>query len=66
MQAPELVLAMDVDNLSSWDIHPDGRRFIVNTPKIVGASSTGATGNRFLILQNFFGELRRLTAPRPK
>ena len=26
----------------------------------------GASGNRYLILQNFFGELRRLTGGKPK
>jgi len=66
VQAPELVLAMDVDNVASWDFHPDGRRFIVNVPKVVGASATGASAVRYLILQNFFGELRRLTAGKPQ
>jgi|CXWL01.1.fsa_nt_gi serine/threonine-protein kinase len=66
VQAPELVLAMDVDNIASWDLHPDGRRFIVTVPKLVGAPTAGAAGNRFLILQNFFGELRRVTAGKPK
>jgi serine/threonine-protein kinase len=63
---PELVLAMDVDQLSHWDLHPDGRRFIVNVPKLAGASATGGVATRFLILQNFFGELRRLMAGKPK
>ena len=66
VQAPELVVAMDVDGLASWDLHPDGRRFIVNAPTAVGASSSGAQGVRYLILQNWFGELRRLTAPSAK
>ena len=66
VQAPELVVAMDGDNLASWDLHPDGRRFIVTVPKVVGASSTGASSNRYLILQNFFGELRRLTGAKPQ
>jgi len=66
VQAPELVVAMDVDNIASWDLHPDGRRFIVTVPKVVGASPAGAPATRYLILQNFFGELRRLTAARTK
>ncbi len=66
VQAPELVVAMDADNLVSWDLHPDGRRFIVNVPAAAAASSAGAQGVRYLILQNWFGELRRLTAPRPE
>jgi hypothetical protein len=66
VQAPELVVAMDADGLSSWDLHPDGRRFIVTVRAAVGASSAGAPAGRYLILQNWFGELRRLTAPRPE
>lgn len=66
VQAPEFVLAIDVDNISSWDFHPDGRRFIVNVPVRAGASSTGAPMRRYLILQNWFGELRRLTAAKPQ
>ena len=62
VHAPELVVAMDADALASWDIHPDGRRFIVAVPATGGTSSTGAPAVRYLILQNFFGELRRLTA----
>ena len=64
VQAPELVLAVDADNLSSWDIHPDGRRFIIGVPATRGASTGGAPASRYLILQNWFGELKRLTAPR--
>lgn len=61
VQAPELVVAMDAANLSSWDLHPDGRWFIVAVPTAVGTSSTGASAVRYFILQNWFGELRRLT-----
>ncbi len=66
VQAPELVVAMDADGVSSWDLHPDGRRFIVAVPPAVGASSTGAPAVRYLILQNWFSELRRLTTPTSK
>jgi len=66
VQAPELVLAVDAENLSSWDIHPDGRRFIISVPATGGASTGGAPAARYLILQNWFGELKRLTAPRQK
>ena len=66
VQAPELVIAMDADGLASWDLHPDGRRFITTVPAAAAASSAGAMGVRYLILQNWFGELRRLTAPRPE
>ena len=66
VQAPEMVVAMDVDNLASWDLHPDGRRFIVTVPAVVEASSARAGEGRYLILQNWFGELRRLTTTIPK
>ncbi len=66
VQAPELVLAVDSDNISSWDLHPDGRRFIISLAATGGANPNGAPAARYLILQNWFTELRRLTAPRAK
>jgi len=63
VQAPELVLAVDVDGPQNWDLHPDGRRFIISLPVTGATSASGAPAARYLILQNWFGELRRLTAP---
>lgn len=63
--APERVLALDAAALSDWDIHPDGKRFIVTVLDIPvpveGADGTPAAG-RYLVVQNWFTELRALTA----
>ncbi len=66
VRAPELVLATDVVDISAWDLHPDGRRFIVSVPTSTGTSAARGSSSRYLILQNFFSELNRLTTPRPK
>jgi serine/threonine-protein kinase len=66
VQAEEFVLAMSADNVGAWNFHPDGKRFIVTVPAVAGASSTGASSDRYLMLQGVFGELRRLTAGKPK
>jgi Tol biopolymer transport system component len=64
---PELVVAMDAGGLQNWDLHPDGRRFVVAVPDgAPAAPAGGAPQSRYLILQNWFGELRRLTAVKPK
>jgi len=66
VQAPEVVVVMDADNFVSWDLHPDGRRFITNVPVAAGPPTSGSQAPRYLILQNWFGELRRLTATGPQ
>jgi hypothetical protein len=66
VQAPEVAVVMDADNFNSWDLHPDGRRFITNVPVAAGPSTSGPQAPRYLILQNWFGELRRLTATSPQ
>jgi Tol biopolymer transport system component len=59
VQAPEFVVALDRG--SNWDLHPDGKRFVYMAPA-PGAKSVV----RYFILQGWFGELRRLTAPKGK
>ena len=67
VHAPELVAVMDADGLQNWDLHPDGRRFIVAVPASEAAAATAtAPQSRYLILQNWFGELRRLSAVKPR
>jgi Tol biopolymer transport system component len=67
VHAPEPVAAMDADGIQNWDLHPDGRRFIVALPATVPAAPTAAgPQSRYLILQNWFGELRRLTGAKPR
>ncbi len=67
VQAPEMVVAMDADGTVNWDLHPDGRRFLVAVSGGSAApTASTAKPSRYLILQNWFGELRRLTAARSK
>jgi hypothetical protein len=61
VQAPEFVVALDVDNPYNWDLHPDGKRFVYMTEARGGAAAV-----RYFILQGWFGELRRLTASKGK
>lgn len=44
----------------------DRRRFITNVPVAAGPFTSGPRAPRCLILQNWLGELRRLTATRPQ
>jgi eukaryotic-like serine/threonine-protein kinase len=63
VQAPEVVATIQMDGIQHWDLHPDGRRFVVAIPVGETAATQGAPAQaRHLILQNWFGELRRLTA----
>jgi serine/threonine-protein kinase len=67
VHAPEVVAVMDADGTNNWDLHPDGRRFIVAVAG-GGAAPTASSAkpSRYLILDNWFSELRRLTSPRSK
>ncbi|MHB1068965.1 MAG: protein kinase domain-containing protein [Gemmatimonadaceae bacterium] len=70
--APDVVATLDMDGVSNWDLHPDGRRFVASvatTGTTTPSASSGGSGmaaTRHLILQNWFSELRRLTARAPK
>jgi serine/threonine-protein kinase len=66
VQAPEFVIALDSDNVENWDLHPDGKRFVHTAPTRVPETGALATVVRYFILQGWFGELRRLTAPEGK
>jgi len=66
VQAPEFVVALDADNIYSWDLHPDGKRFVYMAPARASATSGGPAGARYFILQGWFGELRRLIASKGK
>jgi serine/threonine-protein kinase len=63
---PELVLTIDLPGYENWDLHPDGKRIVVvanvassqSTPN----SSQPAALTRYVIVQNWFTELKRLTS----
>ncbi len=69
VHAPEVVATLNAAGIQHWDLHPDGRRFIVAVAEVtVAAPAGGAAGvpavDRYLVVQNWFSELRRL-APKP-
>jgi serine/threonine-protein kinase len=67
VHAPEVVAAIDAEGTQNWDLHPDGRRFIVAVAAgAPAATAAAAPQSRYLILQNWFGELRRLTVVKPR
>lgn len=63
----EVVLAMDLVSLESWDLHPDGKRIVVavNNLRVGAPPSSAVAGSgqpaRDLVVQNWFAQLRRLT-----
>jgi dipeptidyl aminopeptidase/acylaminoacyl peptidase len=65
IHAPELVTTLAKDGLSNWDLQPDGRRFVASV-KLGDAATGRAPGDRYLIVENWFSELRRLTSGRGK
>ena len=67
VRTPEMVLTLDVAGAAPlhWDLHPDGRRFIVAVADRPTAVSSGvAPVARYIVVQNWFAELKRLTERR--
>ena len=64
----ERVLVMDMPGSSDWDLHPDGKRIVVvvNLAPQAGPSSSAGTPTapaaRYVIVQNWFTDLKRLTS----
>ena len=66
---PERVLTMDLPGYENWDLHPDGKRIVIAltvTSSQSAANSTQPAGpSRYVVVQNWFTDLKRLTS-RPK
>jgi serine/threonine-protein kinase len=61
--AEEVVQVVNIDGLDNWDLHPDGRRYVMSIPAAVTAAAPGTKSvDRYLLLENWFRELTRLTA----
>jgi eukaryotic-like serine/threonine-protein kinase len=58
---PEVMMALGIGDPENWDLHPDGRRIIVAVAD-GPATSASSTGSRYLVVHNWFRELRTLTA----
>ena len=63
---PERVLTIDLPGYENWDLHPDGKRIAVavtgGSPQPVPNSTQLLTPSRYVIVQNWFTELKRLTS----
>jgi eukaryotic-like serine/threonine-protein kinase len=63
----ERVLVMDTPGSGDWDLHPDGKRIVVAAipaqaaPASAAGNST-ASAPRYVIVQNWFTDLKRLTS----
>ena len=65
VHAPELVMTVDLVASAPWDIHPDGKRLILDVPDSpLTAASSQASPSRFVVILNWFTELRQLIAAR--
>ncbi|MBL0171064.1 MAG: protein kinase [Gemmatimonadaceae bacterium] len=66
VRAPEFLLSLAVSGgVENWDLHPDGKRFVVTLPDLPSnppASTPGAQASRYLVVQNWFTELQAITA----
>ncbi len=63
VRAPEVVLVLDIDDVGNWDLHPDGKRLIASVAderRRGDAGSPGQPAFRYLVVQNWFKELKAL------
>ena len=71
VRAAERVLLVDVAGLENWDLHPDGKRFLVTVPAGAAPEPAGTPGSaapsaRYLVALNWFTQLRELTGKRKR
>ena len=67
VNTPQLVLARDLITNEGWDLHPDGKRFIaLEAVTAQGGGGPAATVSRYLIIPNWFTELKARTATAKK
>ncbi len=67
VRGAEQVLTIVTENLDYWDIHPDGRHLITTVRATAAPTQSSATASapaidRYLVVLNWFTELRALTA----
>ena len=64
VRTPEQVMTRQLNNIYGWDLHPDGTLFIVavnaSTASSGSSASAGATPDRFLVVLNWFTELKAM------
>ena len=63
---PERVLTMELLGFENWDLHPDGKRIAIVVNVAASQPATSSTQpvapSRYVIVQNWFTELKRLTS----
>jgi Tol biopolymer transport system component/tRNA A-37 threonylcarbamoyl transferase component Bud32 len=63
VNTPQLVLTHDIIATEGWDVHPDGKRFVAFEREVPRAQTgTGAPTLRYVIVPNWFTELKAKTA----
>ncbi|MBW2719979.1 MAG: PD40 domain-containing protein [Deltaproteobacteria bacterium] len=55
---PKVVLALEIADGNWWDLHPNGKRFIVVVPGGGAAEFAGGSSARYVVVLNWFEELR--------
>ena len=61
---PERVLTIDLPGYENWDLHPDGKRIAVtvNAQSTPGSTTPSTRPSRYVIVQNWFTDVKRLTS----
>ena len=62
VRSTERVLTLNLADVYSWDMHPDGKRFVVAAVAGAPAAPSGGVANasRYLVVLNWFTELRAM------
>jgi serine/threonine-protein kinase len=65
VRAPERVAMVDIEDNASWDLHPDGRHFIVadHVNESETAGNTGGARPRHILHLNWFTTLQATVKP---
>jgi hypothetical protein len=63
IREPELLLTVNIAGIQHWDLHPDGKRYLFPLEEGVPVGASASAPTRYLLLQNWLGELQRLVVP---
>ncbi len=66
VRSPEVVTSMVTAGAVNWDLHPDGRRFVITVAEeSLTQSGTAGSGMSYLVVLNWLNELRALGGKSP-
>ena len=60
VRSPEVITTLAAAGVANWDLHPDGRRFIVTIDDLPGAGNE--SGPAYQVVLNWFKEFKRVAA----